>query len=131
MATTVNPGNVREFAKFVGELAEEWKYRAEAVKNSKTDGGGSQYAPATFPTFGKLPDSSDQGKQLYQTNVDAWTTSTQALLDALNGLKEACEKVAKQYDTAEERNSADVGKIQGLLNENLDDIAGQQKQPQA
>jgi hypothetical protein len=131
MATTVNPGNVREFAKFVGELAEEWKMRAEAVKSSKTDGGGDQYTPATFPTFGKLPEHSDSGKQKYEQNVDAWTTSTQALLDALNGLKEACNKVADQYDTAEERNSADVNKIQGLLNENLDDIAGQQQQPTA
>jgi hypothetical protein len=119
MATTVKPGNVREFAKFVGELAEEWKIRADAVKNSKSDGAGDQYTPATFPTFGELPDASDTAKTNYEKNVDAWGTTTKALLDALEGLRDACNKVADQYDTAEERNSADVNKIQSLLNEEM------------
>lgn len=132
MATTVNPGNVREFAKFVGELAEEWKIRADAVKNSKSDGAGDQYTPATFPTFGELPDASDAAKTKYEQNVDAWATTTKALLDALEGLRDACNKVADQYDTAEERNSADVGKIQGLLNQEMPKPSTQpQPQPQA
>lgn len=127
--TSVSPGNVRQFAKFVEELAEEWKSQKEAIKNSKTHGEATRSRDATFPEFGEL-DESSRAKSRYEDNVDKWTDTAETFLDVLNGLKDACNKIADEYESSEERANADVTRIQSLLGDEMPETDTNTQQPQ-
>jgi len=118
MTVSVSPGNVRQFARFVGELAEEWKFQKEAIENSKTHGQATRSRDATFPDFGELDDS-DRAKRLYEENVDKWVEAAQTFYEVLEGLKDACNKIADEYESSEERANADVTRIQSLLGDEM------------
>jgi hypothetical protein len=108
MTTSVSPGNVRSFAKYVQELADLWKPHKEAIKDAKDEDHDN------FPRFGKA-EGAEAGKQDYVTKLGKWEISVVALHDVLVGLKEAMDKIADQYESVEGLNDASSESVKSTL----------------
>jgi len=121
MTTSVSPGNIRQFGKLVDQMAKDWEPEANKLKDSK-----ELPTEHNYPEFGELQ-SSTTAKSNYDQNLAEWVTSGKALHDMLGGLADACEKIAKDYETAAERANASVETVKNLLGQEMSTQPGGQQ----
>jgi hypothetical protein len=109
----VNPGDIEDFSKRVLQLADEWgRSDAAPAKILSATKGSSEY-----PDLGEFSEA-DQLRQTYGQKMqqDVYNSFT-SLHQLLEGFAEASKKIAENYRSAEELNSASVDRINQMLGE--------------
>jgi hypothetical protein len=108
--TTVDPGDLDDFAKRVRELDHDWTDRDGAPQRvlRVTDGDWE------YPQLGKFAEAAALRDQ-YNTARSNMAGNFNELHHLLNGLADASKKIADQYRSAEALNSASVKEIDRIL----------------
>lgn len=112
--TTVDPGDLDDFAKRVRELDHDWTDRDGATQRvlRVTDGDWEYPQLGTFAEAAALRDQ-------YNTARSNMAGNFNDLHHLLNGLADASKKIADQYRSAEALNAASVKEIDRILDSEM------------
>lgn len=112
--TTVDPGDLDDFAKRMRELDKDWTdengYPQKVLKAEEGDWGHPQLG-----TF----DEAGQFRKQYNTARTNMAKNFNDLHNLLEGLADASKKIADQYRSTEALNNASVSEIDRILGEEM------------
>lgn len=120
----IDPDDLEHFAKRMKEIADD--LADEARPCSKLVKASIENSPMDFPAAGVF-ESGDAFRQAYEGKIDPMFQAFRTLKDLVEQLGETTKKVAEQYRSTEELNSAKAKQIEEMLGAATEPEGGSQQ----